>query len=285
MVYMMFQMLDLKKTGDEMTAVFTVKPPATSGDGILRAVLTSEGKRYSLSRQHVSYPHLGLLTLMPAAEVKVVRADIRRKGDLVGYLPGAGDDVPACLEQIGYTVTTLVDGDVKAENLARFSAVVIGVRAFNTQERMAVWQPELFAYVKQGGVVIAQYNTAGEFKVPGVGPFPLRISRDRVTDETAEMRILAPQNPIVTTPNQIGPADFDGWVQERGLYFADQWDPAWTAIFSSNDPGDKPLDGGLLVARSGKGYFVYTSYAWFRQLPAGVPGAYRIFANMISLGK
>jgi hypothetical protein len=139
--------------------------------------------------------------------------------------------------------------------------------------------------VKRGGVVIAQYNTSGDLKVENVGPFPLHVSRERVTDELAEMRILAPQHPLVTTPNRIGPADFDGWVQERGLYFADKWDPAWTPIFSSNDPGEKPLDGGLLVARHGKGYFVYTGYAWFRQLPAGVPGAYRIFANMISLGK
>ena len=277
--------VDLKKIGDEMTGMFTVKPPAASGEGTLRAVVSSDGKRYSLARQRVSYPHLGQITLMPAAEVKVVRADIRHKGELVGYLPGAGDDIPASLEQIGYTVKTLTDADLKAESLARFAAVVIGVRAYNIQDRMGVWLPELLAYVKQGGVVIAQYNTSGDLKVENVGPFPLHISRERVTDELAEMRILAPQHPLVTTPNRIEKADFGGWVQERGLYFADTWDPAWTPIFSANDPGEKPLDGGLLVARHGKGYFVYTGYAWFRQLPAGVPGAYRIFANMISLGK
>ena len=277
--------VELKKVGDEMTGTFTVKPPAASGDGSLRAVVTSDGKRFSLSRRRVSYPHLGLITLMPDAEVKVVRADIRRKGDLVGYLPGAGDDIPASLEQIGFTVKILTDADVKAENLAGFAAVVIGIRAYNMQDRMSMWLPELLAYVKQGGVVIAQYNTSGDLKVENVGPFQLHVSRERVTDELAEMRILAPQHPLVTTPNRIEKADFDGWVQERGLYFADTWDPAWTAIFSSNDPGEKPLDGGLLVARYGKGYFVYTGYAWFRQLPAGVPGAYRIFANMISLGK
>ncbi len=277
--------VELKKVGDEMTGLFTVKPPSASGEGILRAVVTSEGKRYSLARQRVAYPHLGQFTLMPAAEVKLVRADIHRKGDLVGYLPGAGDDIPASLEQIGFTVKTLADADVKVENLKRFAAVVIGIRAYNIQDRMTVWLPELLAYVKQGGVVIAQYNTSGDLKVEQVGPFPLHVSRERVTDELAEMRILAPQHPLVTTPNRIEPSDFDGWIQERGLYFADTWDPAWTPIFSSNDPGEKPLDGGLLVSRHGKGYFVYTGYAWFRQLPAGVPGAYRIFANMISLGK
>ena len=277
--------VDLTKVGDEMTGLFTLKPPAASGEGTLRAVVTTEGKRYSHARQRVAYPHLGQITLMPAAEVKVVRADIRRKGELVGYLPGAGDDIPASLEQIGFTVKTLTDADVKAANLARFAAVVIGIRAYNMQDRMGVWLPELLAYVKQGGVVIAQYNTSGDLKVEQVGPFPLHVSRERVTDELAEMRILAPLHPLVTMPNRIEKSDFDGWIQERGLYFADKWDPAWTPIFSSNDPGEKPLDGGLLVARYGKGYFVYTGYAWFRQLPAGVPGAYRIFANMISLGK
>ena len=277
--------VNLKKPGDELLATFSVKPPTATSEGVLRAVVTIEGKRYSTSRQRINYPHIGLQTLMPPAESRLVRADIRRKGDLVGYLPGAGDDIPESLEQIGYTVKVLGDGDVKAENLSRYSAIVLGVRAFNTQERMASWFPELLAYVKKGGVVIAQYNTTGDLKVENVGPFPLRISRDRVTDETAEVRVLAPTNPVVTTPNRISKADFDGWVQERGLYFPDQWDKAWTPILSSNDPGEKPLDGGLLVARYGDGWFVYTGYSWFRQLPAGVPGAYRIFANLISLGK
>jgi LmbE family N-acetylglucosaminyl deacetylase len=277
--------VELKKAGDEMVGTFNVKPPANPSEGVLRAVVTIDAKRFSFARQRLNYPHIGLQTLMPAAESKLVRADIRRKGDLIGYLPGAGDDIPESLEQIGYTVKTLADADVKAAELAHYSAIVIGVRAFNTQDRMAAWLPELLAYVKKGGVVIAQYNTNGDLKVENIGPFPFRISRDRVTDETAEVRLLAPTNPLVTTPNRITKADFDGWVQERGLYFPDQWDAAWTPIFSSNDPGEKALDGGLLVARYGDGWFVYTGYSWFRQLPAGVPGAYRIFANMISLGK
>jgi LmbE family N-acetylglucosaminyl deacetylase len=277
--------VELKKSGDEFVGNFQLKPPATPGEGLLRAVVTIDGKRYAFSRQRLNYPHIGLQTLMPAAESKLVRADIRHKGDLIGYLPGAGDDIPESLEQIGCTVKTLGDADIKAADLARYSAIVIGVRAFNTQDRMAAWLPELLAYVKKGGVVIAQYNTTGDLKVENIGPFPLRISRDRVTDETAEVRLLAPAHPLMTSPNRITKADFDGWVQERGLYFPDQWDPAWTPLFSSNDPGEKPLDGGLLVARYGEGWFVYTGYSWFRQLPAGVPGAYRIFANLISLGK
>jgi hypothetical protein len=222
---------------------------------------------------------------MPPAEVKLVRADIRKKGDRIGYIPGAGDDVPESLQQIGYTVKVLSEGDITAKNLAQFSAVVLGIRAFNTREHIANWLPELFDYVKAGGVVIAQYNTLAELKTEQFGPYPLEISRDRVTDENAEVRILAPNHPIMTVPNKITSKDFEGWVQERGLYFPKKWDPAWTPILSSNDPKEKPLDGGLLVAKFGKGYFVYTSYSWFRQLPAGVPGAYRLFANMLSLGK
>ncbi len=178
----------------------------------------------------------------------------------------------------------LNESDINAENLKRFGAVVLGVRAYNVHPaRIGAWYPELLAYAKQGGVVIVQYNTTPGPK-PEQLPAPLRVSRDRVTDETAEMRMIAPDHPMLNSPNKITAADFTGWVQERGLYFADQWDAKWTPILSSNDANEKPLDGGLLVARVERGWFIYTGYSWFRQLPAGVPGAYRLFANMISLG-
>ena len=174
---------------------------------------------------------------------------------------------------------------MNAANLSRFDAVVLGVRAYNVHpERASAWYPELLAYAKQGGVVILQYNTTPG-PTPNELPYALRISHDRVTDETAEVRILAPDHPVLNFPNKITAQDFAGWVQERGLYFPDQWDAAWTPILSSNDPGEPPRDGGLLVTRCEKGWFVYTGYSWFRELPAGVLGAYRIFANMISLGK
>ncbi len=277
--------IDLKGANAETVAVFTVKPPEQDGEGTLRAIASIDGREYSFGHVRISYPHIGVHILMPRAEVTVVRADIRKKGERIGYIPGAGDDVPESLQQIGYTVKMLTDGDITEKSLAQFSVVVLGIRAYNTDDRISTWLPELFAYVKNGGVAIVQYNTTADLKTKEMAPYPLEISRDRVTDENAEVRILAPNHPLVNTPNKITSKDFDGWVQERGLYFPNKWDPAWTPILSCNDPKEKPLDGGLLVAKSGEGFFIYTSYSWFRQLPAGVPGAYRLFANMVSLGK
>jgi hypothetical protein len=274
--------VELKGPEGELFATFTIHSPPGRGEGNLRAIVNVSGHDYSFARERISYSHIGDHTLMPPAVAKIVRTDIRRKGDLIGYIPGAGDDIPQNLQQIGYTVKILEGSDITPENLKRFDAVVFGIRAYNTQDRIAAWQAELLAYVKAGGVVVAQYNTT-DLKTKEIGPFSLEISRDRVTDETAEIRILAPDHPLLNTPNKITAEDFKGWVQERGLYFPNKWDAAWKPILSCNDPGEKPLDGGLLVAKSGDGYFIYTGYAFFRQLPAGVPGAYRLFANMVSL--
>jgi hypothetical protein len=275
--------MEIKAADAESFATFTVHPPANPGEGTLRAVVKVDGQDYSFARERISYQHIGVHILMPAAEAKIVRADIKKKGELIGYIPGAGDDIPQSLQQIGYNVKILDGSEITAENLKRFDAVVLGIRAYNTQERISAWQAELLAYVKAGGVVVAQYNTTSDLKTKEIGPFPFEISRDRVTDETAEIRVLAPDHPLLNAPNKITADDFKGWVQERGLYFPSKWDGNWTALLSCNDPGEKPLDGGLLVAKSGRGYFVYTGYAFFRQLPAGVPGAYRLFANMVSL--
>jgi LmbE family N-acetylglucosaminyl deacetylase len=277
--------LELKAANAEIVATFSVKPPNQNSEGTLRAIVSIDGRDYSLGRVRISYPHIGVQTLMPPAEARLVRADIRKKGDRVGYIPGAGDDVPESLRQIGYSVKMLSEPEITAKNLAQFSDVVFGIRAFNTQDRISNWLPQVLDYVKNGGVAIAQYNTLADLRTNQFGPYSLEISRDRVTDENAPMRVLAPNNPLMNIPNKIMPKDFDGWVQERGLYFPNKWDPAWTPILSCNDPNEKPLDGGLLVAKWGKGFFIYTSYSWFRQLPAGVPGAYRLFANMLSLGK
>ena len=277
--------VELKAANAEMVATFSIKPPNQNSEGTLRAIASIDGHDYSLGRLRISYPHIGVQTLMPPAEAKLVRADIRKKGERIGYIPGAGDDVPESLKQIGYSVKMLSEPEITANNLAQFSAVVLGIRAYNTQDRITNWFPELLAYVKEGGVAVVQYNTLADLKTKEFGPYPLEISRDRVTDENAPVRVLAPNNALMNNPNKITPKDFDGWVQERGLYFPNKWDSAYTAILSCNDPNEKPLDGGLLVTKSGRGFFIYTSYSWFRQLPAGVPGSYRLFANMLSLGK
>jgi len=275
--------IDLKAANEKTNVGFKVTPPAASSTGSLRAVVSTGGKEFSFGREVISYPHIGTHVLMPPAEAKIVRTDVHRTGDQIGYIPGAGDDIPQSLRQIGYSVQVLEPATVTPESLQRFDAVVLGIRIYNTQDRIVELQRKLLTYVENGGVVIAQYPTTADLKTKDIGPYPMELSRDRVTDENAEVRILAPDHPLMNTPNKITADDFKGWVQERGLYFANKWDSRWTPLLSSNDPGEKPADGGLLVAKSGKGYFIYTGYSWFRQLPAGVPGAYRLFANLVSL--
>jgi hypothetical protein len=238
----------------------------------------------------IAYSHIPVQLLQPAARLKLVSLEMAIHGQRVGYLPGAGDSVAENLAQMGYAVTTLTGADLTPEKLHGLDAVVIGVRAFNERTDLAANLPGLFAYVEAGGTVIAQYNRPNGLKTRQLGPYPLSIAGDapkyRVTDETAPVTLLAPDHPALTTPNRIVPADFDGWVQERGAYFPSSWDEAhYVPILGMNDPGETQLKGSLLIAKDGQGYFVYTGLAFFRQLPAGVPGAYRLFANLVSLGK
>jgi hypothetical protein len=186
---------------------------------------------------------------------------------------------------MGYEVTPLTGADLTPERLHRLDAVVIGIRAFNVRTDLAERLPGLFAYVEAGGTVVAQYNTLDGLREGWLAPFQLQLSRDRVTDEHAPVTILAPEHPALTVPNRISAADFEGWVQERGIYFPNQWDQQYTPIFAMSDAGEQPLNGSLLIAKVGKGHFAYTGLVFFRELPAGVPGAYRLFANLVSLGK
>jgi hypothetical protein len=223
--------------------------------------------------------------LQPTASLKAISLDLAIRGQTVGYLPGAGDSVAENLRQMGYHVTMLDDKNLTPEKLRGLDAVVIGVRAFNVRTNLASQMPALFAYVENGGTVLAQYNRPDGLKTDKLAPYDLHLSGDRVTDETAAVTFLAPDNPVLNTPNKITEADFAGWVQERGIYFPNRWDDHFTTILACHDPGESPLKGSLLVAQYGKGYFVYTGLVFFRELPAGVPGAYRLFANLISLGK
>jgi hypothetical protein len=261
---------------------FTVTPPAGPGSGTVAAEIEIGGRAYGHRLQTIDYPHIPVQTLFPRAEARLVRADVRRHGERIGYLMGSGDEVPEALRQMGFQVTLLSDDEVEQGDLGRFDAIVAGVRAYNTRPRLLALQPRLLDYVKAGGRLVVQYNTNERALNDRLGPYPFTLSRERVSQERAEMRMREPAHPLLATPNRIGAADFEGWVQERGLYYASPADPRYEAPLSSNDAGEEPRDGGLLFARHGKGAFVYTGLAFFRQLPAGVPGAYRLFANLVS---
>ncbi|TXK38013.1 PIG-L family deacetylase [Pontibacter qinzhouensis] len=277
--------VDLKSKGAEQTASFLVYPPQGQQEVTIKAVATVEGKPYSKGLNIIQYSHIPAQTTFPEAEARAVKLELQKRGEKVGYVMGAGDELPANLQQIGYEVTILKDEDMKQEMLRQFDAIVLGVRAYNTVERLRHHQPLLLEYVKDGGNLIVQYNTSARLVTPDIAPFPLKLSSERVTVEQAEVRLLRPEHPVLNIPNKITYKDFDGWVQERGLYFPNEWSKEFEAILSSNDPGEPARDGGLLIAPYGKGHYIYTGYSWFRQLPAGVPGAYRLFANLISLGK
>ncbi len=275
------------KSGEQVVT-FMLYSPAEQSEGRIQAVATLEnGKAYTKGLNIIAYDHIPTQTVMLENSAKVVKVDIATAGKQIGYIMGAGDEIPNSLEQIGYEVTLLSDEDITLEQLQQYDAVILGIRVYNTNERMAFHQPVLLDYVKQGGTLINQYNTTWNLKVDmeDIAPYHLKISRDRVTVEEAEVRMLAPDHPVLNWPNKITTSDFEGWVQERGLYFPNEWGDEFTAVLSSNDPGEDPKNGGLLVAPYGEGYYIYSGYSWFRELPAGVPGAYRLFANLISIGK
>jgi LmbE family N-acetylglucosaminyl deacetylase len=275
----------LSAGGGHARFTFTVTAPPRVTSAGLGASVEINGRRFDRQRVEVRYDHLPLELLQPRARAKAVSLDLATRGRHIGYLPGAGDDVPAALEQMGYEVTRLGAGDLIPDRLRGLDAVVIGIRAFNVRTDLVEGRSALFAWAEAGGTVIAQYNTLDRLRDDWLTPFDIRLSRDRVTNEHAPPTILQPDHPVLTMPNRITAADFEGWVQERGLYFPRQWDPRFVPIVAFADAGEAPLPGGLLVARHGAGHLVYTSLSWFRQLPEAVPGAYRLFANLVSLGK
>jgi len=275
----------LTKRGEELVKVFTVYPSKAEFNGALIAVAEIDGVPYSRSLKAISYDHIPTQTLLPGAEARVIRVNIKKEGAVIGYINGAGDDVPTALRNMGYEVWEMKNEEVTAENLKRVDAVVLGIRALNTNERIRFMMNDLLEYVNKGGTMVVQYNNSNGLVTDAFSPYPLTISRDRTTDENAQVRILKPDHPVLNTPNKINPSDFDGWIQERGLYFPNKWDPNFEALLSMNDTGENPQDGSLLVAKYGNGHYVYTGLSFFRELPDGVSGAYKLFANIVSLGK
>ena len=275
----------LQQKGSSVTVTFEVTPPKEQEETFIIPSATINGEEFSEKLISIDYKHIPKQNLVVPAKLKVARLEIEKKGDLVGYIEGAGDVVPESLQQIGYRVNKLNVASISQASLQKYDAVVLGIRALNTVEALKYKQQALFDYVKNGGNLIVQYNTNRGLVIENISPFPLELSRDRVTDETAEVRFLAEDHPILNFPNKITEKDFENWVQERGLYFPDSWSEDFTPILSMNDKNETPKNGSLMVAKYGEGYFIYTGLSFFRQFPVGVAGAYRLFANMISIGK
>ena len=273
---------DQAEAGLQQPLSFEVQPaPGPHPPAQLRATARVGGHEIGVGMLVISHPPLPPLTVFPPAVVKLVRADVRVTARKIGYVMGAGDGMPDAIRQLGCEVSLLTASDLEQRNLAEFDVIVTGVRAYNTRADLRVNLPRLLDYVRNGGTLIDQYNVTDGTLVP-MGPYPFKIGHDRVTVEEAPVTFTNLGNPLLSKPNEITQKDFDGWIQERGLYFASEWDKRYETVLESHDPGEKPLPGGMLFTHYGKGVYIFSGYSWFRELPAGVPGAYRLFANMLS---
>lgn len=286
------QPFQLASNGEQTTLRFQVTPPAGDAIAQLRATAVMTSREYGNTMRIIAYTHIPPQAVFPEAKAKLVRAGIRTLSKSVGYIMGSGDEIPESLRQIGIQVSLLTDEDIAGADLLKFDAVLTGVRAFNTRPALRANFQRLLDFASKGGTLVVQYNVLEGF--PGrespestsqLGPYPLKLGRDRITVEDSPVTFPNPAHRLLATPNTITAKDFDGWVQERGLYFAKEYDAKYESVFSSQDPGEDWLPGGMLYTRYGKGAYVFSAYSWFRQLPAGVPGAYRIFANLLSAGK
>jgi LmbE family N-acetylglucosaminyl deacetylase len=269
---------------EETKVTFKVTPPKNPDEAFLTAEAEINGEKFDRDLVEISHPHIKRQVYFPESCLKVIKMDLKHSGTKLGYIMGPGDEVARSLLNLGYEVTLLDDDMLDRADLDQFDAIVAGIRAYNTRERLKNTSPRLLQYVKDGGTFIVQYNVSSGLQTENIGPYPFTIGRDRVSEETAPVAFLIPDHPLLNFPNKITPKDFDGWVQERGLYFAEGWDERYEPILASSDTNESAKKGGLLYARFGKGVFIYTGYSWFRQLPAGVSGAYRLFANLISSG-
>ena len=264
---------------------FLLYPPSKASMIETSPIVEVGGNKYDKELIEIKYDHIPhQMVLMPTL-TRLVKLDLKKSASNIAYVMGAGDEIPFYLAQSGYNVTMVEPSQINAEFLKGYDALVFGVRAFNKHDELKFKTSEVFKYVEKGGTVLVQYNVSRGLVTDDFAPYKLKLGRDRVTVEDAEMKILNPDHPIVNFPNKLNSTDFDGWVQERGLYFASEWASEFQPIFSCNDPGEAPKEGALLVANHGKGYFVYSGLSFFRQLPAGVPGSYRLLSNILSLGK
>jgi LmbE family N-acetylglucosaminyl deacetylase len=273
------------KKGQEVLAVFTVSPSEEASEIDIKSIVTIDGQTYDQNKIDINYPHIYKQMVLKPAEAKGIRLKIKTKNEKIAYIMGAGDEVPKSLMQMGYEVQILKPEEIATEKLQEFDVVMTGIRAYNVVNAIAFKQRILLDFVKNGKTMIVQYNTTDDLVTKDMAPFPLKISRDRVTEENAEVRFLNAKHQVLNYPNKITAEDFKGWKQEQGLYYPSEWDANFTPVISANDKGEKPKDGALLVAKYGKGNYIYTGLSFFRELPEGVPGAFRLMANMIAIGK
>ena len=273
----------LAKKGDEQIVYFSVTPPKNSEEAVAKSIITINNKQFDKDQIIIDFNHITKQQVLKSAEAKCIRFDLKTKGETIGYIMGVGDDVPESLSQMGYTVVLLNPEQITAEKLKDIDVIITGVRAYNTVQALAKKQEILLDFVKRGKTMLVQYNAPGTLVTPNIAPFPLKISLDRVSEENAEVRFLEPNHSVLNYPNKISQTDFQGWKQEQGLYYPNEFDKAFTPILSSNDKGETPKKGALLVAKYGKGYYIYTGLSFFRELPEGVAGAFKLMANLISL--
>jgi len=277
---------DFSKSGDYTSQFKQLPDGAHEGRYLVSAVATAEGHDYSEGYSLVTRPDIGGFFYYQPALQRAAVVNVKVPSGLkIGYIMGVGDDIPAVLRQVGLDVTLLTPYDVEHGDLQRFGTIVLGIRAYDTRDDVKKNNQRLLDYARNGGTLMVQYNTEPTvFNAGNYIPYPAQLSRSRVSVEEAPVTILDPKSPVFRYPNPISESDFSGWVQERGLYFMDKWDDHYTPLLACNDPGEAPQKGGLLIAQLGKGYYIYDGYAFFRQLPFGVPGAIRLYVNLLSVG-
>ena len=279
--------VEFARRGEKRDFQFKVFPAGLQeGRAKVRAVLEADGEKYSEGYTLVTREDLGSFYYYQPAVQRVSIVDVRAPHDLkIGYIMGAGDDIPTVLKQVGMNVTLIPPEKLASEELSAYGTIVLGIRAYDTQKDVAANNQKLLDFAAAGGTLLVQYNTSvGDFNSGHFTPYSAELSRARVSVEEAPVEILAPEDGVFHYPNEITAHDFDGWVQERGLYFMDKWDEHFKPLLSCHDPGEDAQKGGLLRTQYGKGTYIYTGYAFFRQLPAGVPGAVRLYVNLLSAG-
>lgn len=278
------QTAQFKDAGEKQKLVFTVEPLSKDTNSTLVANVESNGKSYNQSLNVVEYPHIDRQIWVKNTEAKIQNLDLKIPSVRIAYITGSGDEIPSSLRAIGLKVEEL---DIKNWNpslLKNYDVLILGIRAFNVNPEMGVITKDIWKFVENGGLVINQYNTNRGLLTNEIAPFPLKLGSNRISEEDAKLKMLVPNHPVFNIPNKITDKDFENWVQERGLYFADKYDEKLIPLLEGNDVGESPQKGMLLVGKYGKGTYVYTGLSFFRELPAGVPGAYKLFMNILGLG-